>query len=107
MSKQFDVYKNPSTKTNRLWPLYLILQNNYFDDLNTRLIVPLVSQKDLNLNQKRITPQITINKDVYYVFTPAITFIDANKIKKADFVCNVNSARHDIVSALDSIITNT
>ncbi|MCD1127398.1 CcdB family protein [Jinshanibacter sp. LJY008] len=107
MPKQFDVYKNPSIKTNRLWPFYLILQNDYFDDLNTRLIVPLVSQKDLNLSQTRITPQLTINGDVYSVFTPAITFIDANKIKKSDFVCNANSARHDIVSALDSIITNT
>ncbi|EAR9444247.1 TPA: plasmid maintenance protein CcdB, partial [Salmonella enterica subsp. enterica serovar Saintpaul] len=26
MPKQFDVYRNPSAKTNKLWPFYLILQ---------------------------------------------------------------------------------
>ncbi|EJF7554026.1 CcdB family protein, partial [Escherichia coli] len=56
MPKQFDVYRNPSAKTNKLWPFYLILQNDYFDDLMTRIVVPLVSKHDIDLNKKRITP---------------------------------------------------
>ncbi|EPU1430534.1 CcdB family protein, partial [Klebsiella pneumoniae] len=56
MPKQFDVYRNPSAKTNKLWPLYLILQNDYFDDLTTRIVVPLVSKNDIDLNKKRINP---------------------------------------------------
>lgn len=107
MRRQFDVYRNPSAKTNKLWPFYLIIQNDYFDDLTTRIIVPLVSTKDINLNQQRITPQVIINKAAYYIFTPAITFLDANKIKKSDFVCNIISSRSEIISALDAIITNT
>lgn len=106
MPRQFDVYRNPSAKTNKRWPFYLIIQNDYFDDLNTRLIVPLVLKSNLSLQQTRITPQITVKNDVYYVFTPAITFLDAGKIKKADFICNVDSSRNDIISALDSMITN-
>ncbi|HBV6855305.1 TPA: plasmid maintenance protein CcdB, partial [Klebsiella pneumoniae] len=61
MPKQFDVYRNPSAKTNKLWPLYLILQNDYFDDLTTRIVVPLVSKNDIDLNKKRINPIVKIN----------------------------------------------
>ncbi|EGU3682895.1 plasmid maintenance protein CcdB, partial [Salmonella enterica] len=68
MPKQFDVYRNPSAKTNKLWPFYLILQNDYFDDLTTRIVVPLVSKNDIDLNKKRITPLVKINKSDFYVF---------------------------------------
>ncbi len=52
MPQQFDVYRNPSAKTNRLWPFYLIIQNDYFDDLTTRIIVPLVSKNDIASTRK-------------------------------------------------------
>ncbi|WP_038196521.1 CcdB family protein [Xenorhabdus bovienii] len=107
MPKQFDVYSNPSAKTNKLWPFYLILQNDYFDDLTTRIVVPLVSKNDITLNKKRITPMVVINNSDFYIFTPAVTFLDAKKINKKDFVCNVISSRNEIISALDAIVTNT
>lgn len=107
MPKQFDVYRNPSAKTNRLWPFYLILQNDYFDDLATRIVVPLVSKNDMALNKKRITPLIRINNSDFYVFTPAITFLDTKKINHKDFICNIASSRNEIISAFDAIVTNT
>ncbi|EGL2916215.1 plasmid maintenance protein CcdB [Salmonella enterica] len=107
MPKQFDVYRNPSAKTNKLWPFYLIIQNDYFDNLTTRLVVPLVSKNDLNLNKKRITPTVEVESLEYYIFTPAITFLDSKKIVQKDFICNVSAYRNDIVSAIDAIITNT
>ncbi|ENY1827871.1 CcdB family protein [Salmonella enterica] len=107
MPKQFDVYRNPSAKTNKLWPFYLILQNDYFDDLTTRIVVPLVSKNDISLNKKRITPVIVIDEAEFYVFTPAVTFLDAKKISKKDFICNVASSRNEIIFALDAIVTNT
>lgn len=107
MPKQFDVYRNPSAKTNKLWPFYLILQNDYFDDLTTRIVVPLVSKNDIALNKKRITPIVTIDNSDYYVFTPAMTFLDSQKIDKKNFVCSVEAYRTEIISAIDAIITNT
>lgn len=107
MPQQFDVYRNPSVKTNRLWPLYLIIQNDYFDDLTTRIVVPLVLERDINLNQKRITPQVVIHQEAYYVFTPAITFLETKKIDRSEFVCSLALSRNEIISALDAIITNT
>lgn len=107
MPKQFDVYRNPSAKTNKLWPFYLIIQNDYFDDLTTRLVVPLVSENDISLNKKRITPTVEVESQEYYIFTPAITFLDSRKIDQKYFICNVAAYRNDIVSAIDAIITNT
>lgn len=107
MPKQFDVYRNPSAKTNKLWPYYLILQNDYFDDLTTRIVVPLVSTNDITLNKKRITPVLSIEDCNYYIFTPAITFLDTKKINKKDFIYNATSSRNAIISALDAIFTNT
>ncbi|HHT1964795.1 TPA: CcdB family protein [Klebsiella pneumoniae] len=107
MPKQFDVYRNPSAKTNKLWPLYLILQNDYFDDLTTRIVVPLVSKNDIDLNKTRINPIVKINKSDFYVFIPAITFLEAKKINNKDFICNIASSRNEIISALDAIVTNT
>ncbi|EBP9322434.1 plasmid maintenance protein CcdB, partial [Salmonella enterica] len=43
----------------------------------------------------------------YYIFTPAITFLDSKKIEQKHFMCNVSAYRNDIVSAIDAIITNT
>ncbi|ECA3794795.1 plasmid maintenance protein CcdB [Salmonella enterica subsp. enterica] len=107
MPKQFDVYRNPSAKTNKLWPFYLIIQNDYFDDLTTRLVVPLVSENDISLNKKRITPMVAVDNHNYYIFTPAITFLDSKKIDERYFICNVEAYRTEILSAIDSIITNT
>lgn len=107
MPKQFDVYRNPSAKTNKLWPFYLILQNDYFDDLTTMIVVPLVSKNDIDLNKKRINPLVKINKSDFYVFLPAITFLEAKKINNKDFICNIASSRNEIISALDAIVTNT
>ncbi len=103
---QFDVYRNPSAKSNKFWPYYLVIQHDYFENLSTRLIVPLTSTGEMELTRKRITPVVDINGNKYYVFTPAITFLDANKIKKKDFICNVVISRGEILSAIDAIITN-
>ncbi|VAG24425.1 CcdB family protein [Enterobacter hormaechei] len=41
MCFQFDVYRNPSNRTCEYQPYFMIIQHDYYDDLSTRLIVPL------------------------------------------------------------------
>lgn len=79
MPEQFDIYRNPSAKTNRLWLFYLIIQNDYFNDLSTKIVVPLVLKDSINLSQERVTPQLTVNYHDYYLFTPAVTFLETKK----------------------------
>ena len=106
MAKQFDVYRNPSAKTRAQWPYYIIIQNDYFAELTTRLIAPLVSQQDLPLTQNRISPQICVNGERFSIRVPSVTFLDARKIRREDYVCSLESARAGVIAALDAIITN-
>ncbi|RAX03760.1 plasmid maintenance protein CcdB [Photorhabdus sp. S8-52] len=64
-----------------------------YRNFSTKLIVPLTSTGEMELTRKRITPVVDINGDKYCVFTPVITFLDPNKIKKKDFICNVVISR--------------
>lgn len=41
MCFQFDVYRNPSDRTREYQPYFMIIQHDFYDDLSTRLIVPL------------------------------------------------------------------
>lgn len=33
MAAQFDVYRNPSSRTNELLPYLMVIQHDYYDDL--------------------------------------------------------------------------
>lgn len=106
MARQFDVYRNPSTKSNAFWPYYLILQHDYFDTLATRVIIPLVAADALTLTQRRITPRVSVNGAGYYVFAPAMTFLESRKIDNQDFVVNLAEFRSEILAAVDAMVTN-
>ncbi len=106
MARQFDVYRNPSMRSNAFWPYYLILQHDYFDTLATRVIVPLVAADALTLTQRRVTPAIMVNGTEHYVFMPAMTFLEARKIDRRDFVVNLADSRNEILAAIDAIVTN-
>ncbi|WP_193388497.1 CcdB family protein, partial [Enterobacter hormaechei] len=41
MCFQFDVYRNPSDRTREYQPYFMIIQHDFYDDLSTRLIVPI------------------------------------------------------------------
>ena len=40
---QFDVYRNPSKKTQEAYPFLVDVQNSVIDQLATRLVVPLTT----------------------------------------------------------------
>ena len=45
---QFDVYKKPSTKTDKAYPFLVDVQNSVIDQLATRLVVPLTKHTTRN-----------------------------------------------------------
>ncbi|HAS0834956.1 TPA: CcdB family protein, partial [Enterobacter cloacae] len=56
MCFQFDVYRNPSDKTREYQPYFMIIQHDYYDDLSTRLIVPLSYHNNLHGHYNAATP---------------------------------------------------
>jgi len=38
--------------------------------------------------------------------TPGITSVDKKRLRREHFVCNLKTARPDLIAALDALITN-
>lgn len=107
MTEQFDVYRNPIRETNNMWPYYIIVQNDCYNDLSRRVIMPMMNNKLVPLWQQAIAPKVNNDFETYQLFAPLLTNIDVRKIAPADYICNLRTARNDVIHAIDSLITNT
>ena len=107
MSLQFDVYRNPSERTNQLQPYIMVIQHDYYCDLSTRLTLPLGYSTRLAGYYHSASPRININFQSLILNTPGITSVEKSKLKKKHFVCNLKSSHGDVISAIDALITNT
>ncbi|HDT1878929.1 TPA: CcdB family protein, partial [Enterobacter hormaechei subsp. steigerwaltii] len=54
MLRQFNVYRNTSAATRDQLPYYMLIQDDYYDDLPTRVIVPLARNNRLPLWQSQL-----------------------------------------------------
>lgn len=107
MLKQFNVYRNSSLSTNQELPYYMIIQHDCYDDLDTRVIVPLIRARKLPLWHEHIAPRINIDFENLLLFSPMVTNINNRKNNSRDLICNLRHARQDVVGAIDSLITYT
>ena len=107
MLKQFNVYRNSSPATRDTLPYYMLIQDDCYDDLATRVIVPLVRNNRLPLWHSHLAPAINIDFETLLIYSPMITNINNQKINNKDFVCNLRNARQDVIAAFDCLLTNT
>ncbi|HCM9529103.1 TPA: CcdB family protein [Enterobacter kobei] len=107
MLRQFNVYRNTSTTTRDKLPYYMLIQDDYYDDLATRVIVPLARVNKLPLWQSQLAPAVNIDFETFLIYSPMITNLNNNKINPKDFVCNLRNTRHDVIAANDRLLTNT
>ena len=105
--KQFDIYRNTSPKTKRQLPYYIIVQHDSYEDLHTRAIMPLVIYNKIPQWHSNIAPRVNIEFQALTFYAPMISHIDISLINSGDFICNLNTARRDIVASIDALITNT
>lgn len=107
MAEQFDIYRNPSPLTHGIWPYYMVVQNDYYEDLATRVIMPLAKKYILPKWQQSIVPRVNLEFETLMLCAPMLTSIKTKSIAPADYICNLRSARNDVIHAIDSLITNT
>lgn len=107
MRRQFNVYRNTSAATRDRLPYYMLIQDDCFDDLATRVIVPLARNNRLPLWQSQLAPGVNIDFETFLIYSPMITNINNRKISPKDFVCNLRNACHDVIAAIDRLLTNT
>ena len=107
MLRQFNVYLYTSTTTRDKLPYYMLIQDDYYDDLATRVIVPLARVNKLPLWQSQLAPAVNIDFETFLIYSPMITNLNNNKINPKDFVCNLRNTRLDVIAAIDRLLTNT
>ncbi|MBJ6384904.1 CcdB family protein [Enterobacter cloacae] len=107
MCFQFDVYRNPSDKTREYHPYFMIIQHDYYEDLSTRLILPLSYQNHLRRYFNAATPLVNIDFQTLFLNTTNITHVETKKLNNKNYVCNLRSARSSVLAGIDALITNT
>ena len=100
---QFDVYRNPSSKTNRAYPFLVDVQNSVIDQLATRLVVPLTKNKTRNsLYMKNLTPEIEFEGETYLFLAQQLSSIPEDVLQ--DCIGSLAQSRELLIGAIDFAI---
>jgi len=101
---QFDVYKNSNSRTKKIYPYLLDIQNSIVSDISTRIVIPLGNSNQFN-HQKMdvLTPELSFNNEKLILLTPQIASIPAHLLKEP--IGSFIQFRGEIISSLDFIIT--
>lgn len=75
---QFDVYKNENDQTNQKVPYLLDIQNDILDSINTRIVIPLVKDKN---DFKGLTKEFIIENQKVYLTTSQMDAVHKNELK--------------------------
>jgi toxin CcdB len=101
---QFSIHQNKNSHSKKEFPLLLDIQTNILDSLQTTVVVPL---KKLETNKDKVltqlTPILAIEGVNYLMLTPQLAGIQRKDLGKA--ITNVESARIEILNALDFLFT--
>lgn len=97
---QFDVYENINSSSKKNIPFLLDVQNDILDDLNSRIVVPLIVYSK---PAKILNPVFSINSQNLTMSTAQLASISIKNIGKK--VCSLKHKRDEIISAIDFLIT--
>lgn len=100
---QFYLYKNLNSDTSESYPYLLSIQSNLFDDLNTRVVIPLSSYRSISRNFNQLTPVIELNNEKYILMTHLISSVSEKEL--SELVMDLNDLRTNFLSALDMLIS--
>jgi toxin CcdB len=104
MMEQFSLYKNENKNSKKIYPYFVDVQNDLLAELNSRIVIPLSSQKTLNnINAKKLCPVIEINEDAFILLTHQMTSVPRTALKKK--VATLKQYRYEILGAIDLLLT--
>lgn len=102
--EQFTLYKNENKNSKKAYPYFVDVQNDLLSDLNSRIVIPVSTQKALNnLNAKKLCPVIEIDGNTFVLLTHQITSVPCSILKKK--VTTLEHYRYDILGAIDLLLT--
>lgn len=98
---RFDVYTHPDSTQRALTPFLLDVQNNYINQLQSRIVIPLRTAAAFGPTMRDLNPIFTIAGKAVVLDTAALAAFPASGLKTP--VNNLASQSTDIVAALDTL----
>lgn len=98
---RFDVYPNPDASERRHTPYFVDVQNDFIDNLETRVVLPLRREAAFGPRPARLNPLLNVGTDAVVLDTAAIGAVPVGELRKA--VGSLKAARDDIQIALDAL----
>jgi toxin CcdB len=100
---QFDVYPNPIPEQRGRVPYWLDLQSDHIAQLSSRVVVPLRSLTHMGPRISGLQPLVTVGEQVLCADVPSVASLPARLLKNR--VASVEANRHELVAALDYLIS--
>ena len=102
MSRQFDVFPNPSRRGLEERPYIVVIQHGAWDRIATRLCVSLIDERFIR-PEGRLNPRFIVDRHTVYFHPLEIVSLPARLLKKP--VTNLENYRYQIIGALDLVFT--
>lgn len=101
---QFTVHRNKNPKTARQYPYLIDIQNDLFEDLRTRVVIPAVGAEAFGREPlKKLMPVVTIENERYLLLVPQLAGIA--KAELGESAEDLGGYRNEIVAALDFLVS--
>lgn len=101
---QFSVHKNKNPRTKALYPYLVDVQADLLSELHTRVVVPLAKHSATGKRPIRdLTPVVEIAGQKFVMVVPLLAGIALNELGPE--IAVISQHRHDVVAALDFLIT--
>jgi toxin CcdB len=98
---QFDLYKNPGSRTSKQAPYLVEIQGRFVESLSTCVVIPLVC-KACFIGATVLNPILTYNGEEYYLSTAEITAVPRIILGKP--VGSTLAYRTEIIAAIDRLL---
>jgi toxin CcdB len=98
---RFDVYANPTVAERRHTPFYVDVQNDFINDLSSRVVVPLRREAAFGPRARNLNPLLTV-KDVLVVLdTAALGAVPISELRQP--LASLRAERLALQEALDAL----
>ena len=98
---QYSLYKNEDKNSKKIYPLFIDVQSDLLESLNSRVVIPLSLNKETNV--KNLCPTFDIDGKKYTLLTHQMTSIPASLLKKN--IGSLDNFRYEILGAIDLLLT--
>ncbi len=98
---RFDVYANPDAAERKHTPCFVDVQNDFIDELATRVVIPLRREAAFGPRPRNLNPLVQVGADAVVLDTAALGAVPASELRKT--AGHLRDAQGQIQEALDTL----